>query len=288
MLSSGMADATGPAWHLTSDTLDMQVDSGQIQRAQAWGDERRAIAVSGLNTITADSLDIQMPKQVMRQVWAYGSSRATSKADSTFVEDDWLSGDSLFALFRQPDSLPPPADSTAAPGRRNWRISASPRTARRARTTTPKTSATRRASAGSTSAATASTSRCATARSAPWTSRGKWTACTSSPCLLALIPPPTPRWDGGTVGLWDGGTGGQWGGTRRSRRSPLLRLRRPSHRPPSHRMHADRGGEAIAHGAEPAGRHPVIGLLELEALHGPHLMLADFGRDVDLATAVSS
>ncbi len=118
VLSSGDADATGPAWHLTSDTLDMAIDSGQIQRAQAWGEERRAIAVSGLNTITADSLDIQMPGQVMHQVWAYGRSRATSKADSTWIEDDWLSGDSLRATFalraERRDSMPR-RDSLAAP-----------------------------------------------------------------------------------------------------------------------------------------------------------------------------
>jgi hypothetical protein len=104
VLSSGMANARGTDWHLSSDTLDMAVDSGQIQRAQAWGSERRATAISGLNTITADSLDIQMPAAVMRQVWAYGTARATSKADSTWVEDDWLSGDSLRARFRTLDS----------------------------------------------------------------------------------------------------------------------------------------------------------------------------------------
>ncbi|HEY2805700.1 MAG TPA: hypothetical protein VGI92_07580 [Gemmatimonadales bacterium] len=99
VLSSGDADARGPDWHLTSDTLDMTVDSGQIQRTEAWGKNDRAFAYSGLNTITADSLDIQMPAQVMKQVWAYGHSRATSKPDSLVAEDDWLSGDSLIAMF---------------------------------------------------------------------------------------------------------------------------------------------------------------------------------------------
>ena len=104
VVSMGMADARGPDWHMTSDTLDMAVDSGLIQRAQAWGTDRRGRAVSGLNIVTADSLDIQMPGQVMRQVWAYRSARAESKGDTTWTESDWLSGDSLKATFVEADS----------------------------------------------------------------------------------------------------------------------------------------------------------------------------------------
>ena len=104
VISMGMADARGPDWHLTSDTLDMAVDSGRIQRAQAWGTERRGTAISGLNTVTADSLDIQMPGQVMREVLAYRTAVATSKADSTWPENDWLSGDSLRAEFAPADT----------------------------------------------------------------------------------------------------------------------------------------------------------------------------------------
>jgi lipopolysaccharide export system protein LptA len=104
VLSSGDADARGPDWHLVSDTLDMALDSGHIQRAQAWGRESRPVAVSNLSHITADSLDIQMPAQIMRLVWAYGRARATSKPDSTMVEDDWLSGDTLRANFAAVDS----------------------------------------------------------------------------------------------------------------------------------------------------------------------------------------
>ena len=48
-------------------------------------------------------------------------------------------------------------------------------------------------------------------------------------------------------------------------------------------LHADRGREAVAHGAETARGHPAQRLLELEVLGGPHLVLADIGRDVDVA-----
>jgi lipopolysaccharide export system protein LptA len=98
------ADAVGPDWHLVADTIVMLVDSNRIQRAQAWGRERRPVATSGLTTIVGDSLDIRMPGQVMQLVWAYRSARAVSRADSAAPEDDWITGDSLRATFTRTDS----------------------------------------------------------------------------------------------------------------------------------------------------------------------------------------
>src|SRR6185437_7631589 len=43
--------------------------------------------------------------------------------------------------------------------------------------------------------------------------------------------------------------------------------------------------QAITHGAEAARSHPMLGLLELEELRGPHLVLADFGGDEDVLAA---
>jgi len=47
-------------------------------------------------------------------------------------------------------------------------------------------------------------------------------------------------------------------------------------------LHPYRRRQPVAHGAEPARRHPPVGLFELEELCGPHLVLADLGRDVDI------
>ncbi len=104
VVSMGDADARGPDWHLVSDTLDLDLDSSRIQRAQAWGDQVRPRAVADQSTITADSLDIQMPGQVMELVKAYGNAQATSRADTSRPENDWLSGDSLNAHFARTDS----------------------------------------------------------------------------------------------------------------------------------------------------------------------------------------
>jgi hypothetical protein len=107
VLAQGQADAVGPDWHLRSDTLDLALDSGKIQRAEAWGRRHRPDAVSGSYTVVADSLDILMPGQVMREMWGYGNGRATNRPDSTVTEDDWMVGDTLHAEFAR-------ADSTAA------------------------------------------------------------------------------------------------------------------------------------------------------------------------------
>src|SRR5215207_4238099 len=48
-------------------------------------------------------------------------------------------------------------------------------------------------------------------------------------------------------------------------------------------LHADGCRQSIAHGAETARCHPAVRLLEPEELRRPHLMLADFGGDVDVA-----
>jgi hypothetical protein len=131
VVSQGDALAHGPEWRITSDTLDMSLDSGKVQRAQAWGKKQRPHAVSGSHTIVADSLDIHMPAQVVRLVWAWGGARTTdrdttvhdttavrapvpaaaahdtSRHDTTAVlgaplfrpDEDYLTGDSLRADF---------------------------------------------------------------------------------------------------------------------------------------------------------------------------------------------
>ena len=47
-------------------------------------------------------------------------------------------------------------------------------------------------------------------------------------------------------------------------------------------LHAHRRRQAVAHRAETTTGHPMVRLLEVEMLRGPHLMLADLGGDEDL------
>lgn len=104
ILAMDSARAVGPDWELVSDTLDLAVDSSRVQRAQAWGRNRRPVATSGLSTVHGDSLDIHMPRQIMQRILAFGDARAVSR-DSARPEPDWLSGrDSLHARFVVTDS----------------------------------------------------------------------------------------------------------------------------------------------------------------------------------------
>jgi hypothetical protein len=98
VLSAGQAVAHGSDWHLDADTLDMTLDSGKVQLAEAWGKHQRPDAVSGTNTIIADSLDIHMPAQLVRLVWAYGHARTVTR-DSASADEDWITGDTLRADF---------------------------------------------------------------------------------------------------------------------------------------------------------------------------------------------
>ena len=111
VVSKGNARATGEDFDLSSDTITMQVDSNQIQRAQAWG-KKRALVVSPGRQMIADSLDILMPRQRLREVHALRGALAESEPDSTKIrtkERDWIRGDTLFAVF---DSVPP-SDTTS-------------------------------------------------------------------------------------------------------------------------------------------------------------------------------
>jgi hypothetical protein len=126
VISAGHASARGTDWRLRADTIDMTLDSGKVQLVEAWGRHERPDAVSGLHTIVADSLDIHMPGQLVRLVWAYGRARTTTRdttvRDSTVrdttarlaagrdttarrgeplvrPDEDWITGDTLRADF---------------------------------------------------------------------------------------------------------------------------------------------------------------------------------------------
>jgi lipopolysaccharide export system protein LptA len=91
---------------LRADTIVLDVDSARIARARAWG-ASRAVAVSPARKVVADSLDVVMPRQRLREVHALGGALAETSVDTTKLrseERDWLRGDTLLAYF----------DSTAA------------------------------------------------------------------------------------------------------------------------------------------------------------------------------
>ena len=98
---------------LRADTIDLRVTASKLERSYAWG-ASGARAVSPTQLITADSLDVRMPNQRVRQVFAVRNAWAQSDPDTTKIrsrERDWLRGDTIVAIF---DSVPA-RDTTTRP-----------------------------------------------------------------------------------------------------------------------------------------------------------------------------
>ena len=113
VLSRVNAKVVSEDLELASDTIDMRLADNRLERAYAWGTSR-ARAVSTAQDMTADSIEIIMPAQRLREVRAIGKALAESEPDSLKMdsdERDWIRGDTIIALF---DSIPL-ADTTSKP-----------------------------------------------------------------------------------------------------------------------------------------------------------------------------
>ncbi|MGZ8491316.1 MAG: hypothetical protein ACXWZS_03820, partial [Gemmatirosa sp.] len=100
--------------NLRSDTVDLRLTAGELERAYAWGPSR-AIATSPERDVVADSIAAVLPGQRVRELWAVRRAIARSVPDSTKVvskERDILRGDTIHALF---DTLAAARDTTRTP-----------------------------------------------------------------------------------------------------------------------------------------------------------------------------
>ncbi len=110
VLAAGEAKVVSDSLTLTADTIDMRLSEQQMERVYTWGG--RSVAVTPSQRIEADSLEIIMPAQRLREVHAVGDARATSRVDSTRIissEPDWIRGDTIVAQFDTVDT----ADTTS-------------------------------------------------------------------------------------------------------------------------------------------------------------------------------
>jgi lipopolysaccharide export system protein LptA len=86
---------------LTADTIDLRMETNRLQRAFAFGNTG-AYAITPGRDVIADSMDIIMPGQRIRELRAIGKAYAESDPDSLRIvsdERDWIRGDTLIALF---------------------------------------------------------------------------------------------------------------------------------------------------------------------------------------------
>ncbi len=99
------AEAVSEDLNLKSDTIDLRVTDDLLQRAIAWG-KNRARATSPSQTVLADSIDVIMPGQRVREMHALRKASAEGLPDTTkfrTTEKDRLTGDTILAYF---DSIP--------------------------------------------------------------------------------------------------------------------------------------------------------------------------------------
>ncbi len=111
VLAADSAHATSDSLDLRGDSIDLRMAEQRIQRAYIWGS--RAYANGPKQWMEADSLDVHLPNQQIREVRAFGRAITRSAVDSTKVvsdEPDWIAGESIVALF---DSLAPGDSATA-------------------------------------------------------------------------------------------------------------------------------------------------------------------------------
>ena len=99
-----LAEGISADWRVLGDTIEFAVANDMIQSGQVWGDSTRARAMSTTHTITADSLAVDMPDQILSEVRAFRGARATARPDSVSTEVDWIAGDTVIAMFDSTDA----------------------------------------------------------------------------------------------------------------------------------------------------------------------------------------
>jgi lipopolysaccharide export system protein LptA len=101
VLSKNAAEAQSEDLTLKSDSIDLRVVDDLLQRAVAWG-KSRAHATSQTQSIVADSIDVLMPGQRVREMRALRLASAEGAPDTVKFrtkEKDRLTGDTIIAHF---------------------------------------------------------------------------------------------------------------------------------------------------------------------------------------------
>ena len=113
VLAKNDAQAHSEDLDLKSDTIDLRVNDDLLQQAIVWG-RSRAHATSPTQNMVADSINVVMPAQHVRELHALRNATAEALPDTTKFrtkEKDRLTGDTIVAYF---DSVPP-KDTTTRP-----------------------------------------------------------------------------------------------------------------------------------------------------------------------------
>jgi len=75
---------------LVADTIGLDFERDTLVQTVAWGTGRRPVATSTDFVVTADSLAVDSPGQVLTEMRAFGQGRVRSTPDTVTGEPNWL------------------------------------------------------------------------------------------------------------------------------------------------------------------------------------------------------
>ena len=104
VLAKGGAHAVSRDWDLVADTIALDLESRALERILAWGKKTRPYAVSPSYAMRADSLVLESPGQLLKEVRGYGKAWLGGTVDSVAKDRDWMRGDTVIATFAKADS----------------------------------------------------------------------------------------------------------------------------------------------------------------------------------------
>lgn len=104
IVARGQGHAINRDWDLTADTIAVDLKNRKLETTLAWGKTTRPYAVSTTYAMRADSLALDSPGQVLREVRGYGKAWLGGTVDSATKDRDWMRGDTVVASFTPSDS----------------------------------------------------------------------------------------------------------------------------------------------------------------------------------------
>ena len=102
--AKGQGRALNRDWDLVADTIAIDLKDRKLERTLAWGKGTRPYAVSTSYAMRADSLALDSPAQLLKEVRGFGQAWLGGTTDSITKERDWMRGDTVIAQFSPSDS----------------------------------------------------------------------------------------------------------------------------------------------------------------------------------------
>ncbi len=96
---------------LVADTIGLDLEAQRLVQTLAWGDSIRTRGVTAEYEILGDSLAFDTPGELLQQVRAFRKAFVGTIPAAPGAERDWMSGDTVVAMFTSWDSAGTPISS---------------------------------------------------------------------------------------------------------------------------------------------------------------------------------